>query len=144
MVCCVVNETLAPFIGTWRLEREIENYREDSHARFEGAAMLTPEAGGLVYVEEGQWVSDGLLGLSGERRYRWESREDGQISVLFEDGRFFHAFALGAAAEAAHFCDPDQYDVAYSFDLPQCWTANWRVRGPRKDYVSQTTYRRGL
>jgi hypothetical protein len=73
----------------------------------------------------------------GERRYLWAL----DLSVLFEDGRFFHKVPpLGGAT--AHWCDPDQYDGMYDFsDWPE-FAVTWHVRGPRKDYRMETQYRR--
>jgi len=39
-----------------------------------------------------------------------------------------------------HLCGQDLYHVAYDFrDWPR-WSARWEVAGPRKDYVSTSTY----
>ena len=64
------------------------------------------------------------------------------IEVRFDDGRFFHRFAGAERPEAAHDCAPDVYRVpTTSRDWPR-WRADWRVTGPRKDYVMRTHYSR--
>lgn len=131
---------LSDFIGTWQLSRRIVE-ADGRCATFTGTACFTPDAEGLSYREEG------LLSLPGspapiraERSYLW--REDGdEIVVLFGDGRPFHRFAP-ARPEAAHWCDPDDYRVHYDFSRWPVWRAEWRVKGPRKDYRMSGEYGR--
>ncbi len=95
-------------------------------------------------------TEEGRLDLGGAsfqatRVYLWRADGDG-IAVLFEDGRAFHRFTPQGAADSAHWCDPDDYRVSYDFSRwsvnRPIWTAEWRVTGPRKDYVMLSTYRR--
>ena len=63
------------------------------------------------------------------------------IAVFFADGRAFHRFVPAAdTVEADHWCDPDTYKVRYDFSRWPVWQAEWRVTGPRKDYVMQSVY----
>ena len=43
---------------------------------------------------------------------------------------------------ADHWCDPDTYKVRYDFREWPLWRAEWRVTGPRKDYVMRSVYTR--
>ena len=61
--------------------------------------------------------------------------------VDYADGRPFHEFDP-ARPRAAHWCDPDDYRVRYDFTRWPLWRAEWEVRGPRKDYLMMTDYRR--
>ncbi len=132
---------LRDFAGAWSLSRDIHDRRAGQTAQGEGQAVLTPDAEGLVYDETIRLHLPGQAPLEGRQRYLWRSVADG-IAVLFGDGRAFHAIALGdAGPEAAHWCDPDQYDVVYDFDNWPSWSSLWRVSGPRKDYVMRTLYR---
>jgi hypothetical protein len=131
----------ADFAGDWRLARDITAPDGTPQGRFDGVARFVPVAGGYAYAEEGTLVLPGAAPMRAERRYRWRA-EGGRIAVCFADGRAFHALDPGAVAEAEHWCDPDTYRVAYDFTLWPLWTATWRVTGPRKDYISVTTYRR--
>lgn len=121
---------LADFIGDWRLSRQI-CHADGTRATFDGTARW--EADG-TYVETGT-LDMGTARFSAERRYRWTD----DLDVYFDDGRFFHAVPQ-CGGDAAHWCDPDQYDVTYDFSRWPEWTARWQVRGPRKDYVMLTTY----
>ncbi len=129
------------FAGDWRLSRDIAAPDGTPQGRFEGVARFVPDAGGYAYAEAGTLVLPGAAPMRAERRYRWQP-EDGRIAVSFADGRAFHAFDPSATAEADHWCDPDTYRVAYDFGAWPLWTATWRVSGPRKDYLSVSTYRR--
>jgi len=41
---------------------------------------------------------------------------------------------------AEHDCPPDHYRVRYDFRSWPRWQADWRVRGPRKDYTLGSAY----
>jgi hypothetical protein len=94
----------------------------------------------LVYDEQIRLMFPDQPPMEGRRQYLWHAAPAG-VSVCFDDGRAFHDIALdGTAAQAAHWCDPDQYDVRYDFaDWPR-WRSVWDVRGPRKDYAMTTDY----
>ncbi len=133
-------KNLHDFAGRWRLGRLIDDSRAGHSAHATGQAVLTPDAAGLVYDEEILLHLPGQAPIEGRRRYLWRTAPGG-IAVLFADGRDFHTFTLdGARPVAAHWCDPDRYDVSYDLgDWPR-WSTRWEVRGPHKDYVMQTTY----
>jgi hypothetical protein len=127
---------LEDFIGRWSLQRSITQ-ADGSSARFEGQAEWQPRAGGALYVETGALVLPGGR-FHAERRYLWEA----DLTVRFEDGRFFHRVPPEGGA-TGHWCDPDQYDVTYDFAQFPLWSCRWRVRGPRKDYLLCSHYSRG-
>jgi hypothetical protein len=49
-------------------------------------------------------------------------------------------------ASGKHFCNPDNYEVKYEFQFKNeelsNWTIEYRVKGPRKNYVMSTCYTR--
>ena len=101
---------------------------------FIGAAQWRPDGDGALYVETGELVLPSGR-FAATRRYRWGR----DLSVWFDDGRFFHKVPADGG-DAAHWCDPDQYDVHYDFaDWPN-WQVRWQVRGPRKDYTMVSRY----
>ena len=135
-------ESLQDFAGVWRLERRIEDQRAGQVAHATGQAMLSAEGAGLIYEETVLLHLPGQAPLEGRRRYLWRAAARG-IAVLFDDGRDFHVIPLGnGAPEAAHWCDPDQYDVRYDFSAWPQWSSVWDVCGPRKDYRMETGYER--
>ena len=126
---------LADFIGRWVIEREIVHAGAPP-AQFVGQAEWTATTGGADYFETGVLKLAGHSDMQAERRYRW----DNDLNVYFDDGRFFHQVpALGGGTE--HWCDPDDYKVAYDFDHWPQWSARWAVQGPRKNYVMTSRYR---
>ncbi len=134
---------LADFAGRWHLHRRIED-RLGHGGRFEGEAEFLPEdGGGFGYVEHGTLLLSGMKPLHSERRYLWQEDAAGRIFVRFEDGRPFHDFHPGHAIDTArHHCAPDYYDVRYDFTHWPRWSAEWDVRGPRKDYRMESLYSR--
>lgn len=134
---------LGDFAGVWALSREISQ-SDGKTARFEGEALFTPGADGLCYDEKGTLQIAGAAPMQAERRYLWRASGE-RIAVFFADGRPFHSFGLtdtNADTTAAHWCDPDDYRVRYDFTGWPVWRADWRVKGPRKDYRMTSLYRR--
>ena len=130
---------LGDFRGIWALTRQIVQ-ANGPEGRFTGQAVFSPEGAGLRYRETGQLVLAGAAALQAERSYLWAA-EGAQIVVRFADGRDFHRFDP-AVAKAAHWCDPDDYTVRYDFASWPDWSSEWRVTGPRKDYVMISQYTR--
>lgn len=125
---------LDDFRGGWSLRRTI-SHADGTKAEFSGKAVWHPHEQGLRYLETGQLVVNGHTSFHAEREYLWLP----DLSVLFDDGRFFHNVPSNGG-EARHWCDPDDYVVSYDFaDWPE-FTTNWRVKGPRKDYVMVSSY----
>ncbi len=132
---------LEAFAGDWRLDRVIEDALAGRQGRFTGQARFRPGPDGLDYAEEGTLTLGDAPPMTARRDYRWSADASDGIEVRFADGRFFHRFpADDPTPEALHDCDPDQYHVRYDFRAWPRWTAEWRVRGPRKDYLLVSTY----
>lgn len=98
----------------------------------------------LLQHETGHLQMPGLArAMEAERRYLWRAAPDGsgRIDVFFDDERYFHSFDPTVKTPMAHHdCAPDAYDVRYEFSLWPEWQVTWRVKGPRKDYVSVTRF----
>ncbi len=125
--------TIAPrhlhdFLGTWSLDRRIEQ-ADGQTGQFIGQACWSPQGEGALYAEAGQLTLDGHPPMQAERRYRWGA----DMTVWFEDGRFFHAVPP-QGGDSAHWCAPDQYEVRYEFGDWPLFRVIWQVRGPRKSY----------
>lgn len=133
---------LRDFAGSWDLDRQIDDRRAGTWATFAGQAEFLAQDGGLRYHETGVLHLPGVAPIKAERIYHWHG-DGADVAVTFEDGRPFHTVSLSdPAPQARHWCDPDIYDVAYGFEDWPVWTSQWRVAGPRKDYVMISTYRR--
>ncbi|GAA3872758.1 DUF6314 family protein [Celeribacter arenosi] len=131
--------TLDDFEGHWTISRHIEDARARQTGTLTGTCTFTRTDTGLLQTETGTLT---LAGTSFEatRRYLWHSDGD-LIAVHFDDGRFFHHVDPAATnPTAGHDCAPDRYDVTYDFSRWPMWQSRWHVAGPRKDYVSTTTF----
>ena len=175
-------------LGTWRLERDLTS-RLPSHpsGHFSGTAQFllrdktsdglqcvkdgTPASASsdddlgseYLYIEDGEFMTDGGFGFRATRRYIWRYDEPKDvISVWFakpDDQKradyLFHEIEFltpqggrdeGWRAKAGHLCIDDYYDVKYNFafeavNLKQ-WSIEYTVNGPKKDYTISGTYRR--
>jgi hypothetical protein len=132
---------LYDFEGRWRVARQIEDRHEGRMGRFEGVVTFAPDGEGLVCREAGELTFEGGTPFAATRTYLWRQGEQG-IEVHFEDGRFFHHIGPEQAPVATHWCDPDDYHVAYDFTLWPEWRSVWTVTGPRKDYTMVSEYMR--
>ncbi|MBV7378367.1 DUF6314 family protein [Maritimibacter dapengensis] len=128
---------LGDFEGRWRVARRIDDWALGRSGTFEGTVLFSPREDGLLYHEAGELQMEGAPVMAATRDYLWRERDDG-IDVYFDDGRFFHR----VGPTAAHWCDPDQYDVSYDFTLWPDWASVWDVRGPRKNYRMESAYTR--
>ena len=132
---------LRAFAGLWEVHRDIEDARAGRTGRFTGRAEFRPAAG-RARLSRGRHAGDGAgAALAASRAYHWRDVGAGAIEVRFEDGRLFHRFCADDPDPAAeHDCPPDRYQVRYDFARWPRWRAEWRVHGPRKDYLTVTRY----
>lgn len=126
----------------------------------------------LLYAEEGELKTDNGLVLKANRKYiyRYNADED-QISAWFvkedtkqNDGKeevdyLFHDVEINARTpgeslmgSGEHLCERDMYWAYYEFRLPEIaddddeemsvFGVRYKVKGPQKDYTSDTSYER--
>jgi hypothetical protein len=130
--------------GSWSLARTIEG-----QACMAGTAEFTRlDSGRLKYREEGRIRLAGGKAFDGHREYLYE-RSPGGFAVLFAEAppRLFHRVEIVRDGEAlvgsaAHLCVADHYDSIYTFLGDGSFVIAHAVHGPRKDYLSRTTFRR--
>lgn len=117
-----------------------------------------------LYVEDGEFKADNGMAFRATRRYvyRYDEVTD-KLSVWFvrtdEQKRadyLFHEVEFvvppdeedgkGWRAKSGHLCVDDFYDVKYEFRFEAVNLTEWRcaysVKGPKKDYTIDGTYRR--
>jgi hypothetical protein len=145
---------LAPtdLLGTWRLEREVDDRLAGERRAVTGTTVLE-----LVDPGRVRWHEEGVMRWSGHevpvQRTLWVVRGPDGWTVRFEDDRPFHRWAVGEPVE--HPCAPDHYTGLIEADPadagptagptaggPASWRVEWRARGPQKDYVMRTVLRR--
>lgn len=126
-------------------------------------------AGELLYSEQGELKTDNGFVLKAKRKYvyRYDADED-KISAWFvkedtkqEEGNdevdyLFHDLEMDSAgstwaARGEHLCQLDMYWAYYEFRLPKVveegrgmdvFGVRYKVKGPSKDYTSDTAYER--
>ena len=134
--------TFADLLGTWQFTRSIEDRRAGHLVQAEGHAQIASSASGARYAEEALLTLPGHAPMTSTRQYLLQDGGD-HVAFHFEDGRYFHRLDYNRPApRCRHDCPPDIYDVTYDFAAWPIWSATWEVRGPRKDYVMTTAYRR--
>lgn len=151
------------FVGTARflLREGAGDGREVVGGEGEGGRDLGME---YLYVEDGEFKADNGLCFRATRRYvyRYDEATD-KLSVWFvrtDDQKradyLFHEVEFvvpadedagkGWRARAGHLCVEDFYDVDYEFRFEAVNLSEWRcaysVKGPKKDYTIDGTYRR--
>ena len=130
------------FLGDWTLHRTIKDRLHGHDGTLEGvAAFSEKDATHLIYDEAGTLTLENGTTLEATRQYLWAFTPE-MVTVSFWDGGLFHQFVPSDHAEGTdHPCGDDFYTVRYDFTTWPHWRAVWTVTGPRKDYVSTSTYR---
>lgn len=138
---------IARLAGRWVMERRL-THLPSAHRHFgrlTGEARIEPVEGGAGYHETGR-LALGDRRFAAERGYAWRAAGPFELWLHFADGRPFHALDPSRRRQCVrHDCAPDLYLGAYAFDLDAAepeWRVVWRVTGPAKNYLSETTYRR--
>ena len=108
---------------------------------FAGEAVFAPEGDGLLWREQGR-LRLGAYDGPATRTLRIVPDGTGWL-VRFADGRPFHPLDLREGTCAvAHPCGEDRYEGVYRVSGPDELEVRWCVRGPAKDGVIETRYRR--
>lgn len=130
--------------GQWQLERRLDDRRAGQQGLLTGTAAFAPERDDLLYSEAGRLAIGDHEGPA-EQVYRYAFDASWRALVHFRDGRFFHDLDLTAGRwTAAHLCAPDRYDGEFTALDGNSWRVVWRVTGPRKDLILDSSYRRAL
>jgi len=145
-----IHDTLAYLLGSWVVERSIDDHRNASGGTFVGVSQLSPDpslmTGGVVeraiYDEQGELQLGDHVG-SARRRLEYRRKDDGSVSLFFLDGRHFVDLNLSSGTcEDTHFCAPDTYRIKIVAGSMCSFEEHWHVVGPHKDYEAITTYTR--
>lgn len=96
-----------------------------------------------IYTETGDMFLDNGTQINAYRAYTYLF-ENGKISVYFQDGAdkgsLFHTLDINenGQAIASHQCLEDHYASKYHFEMPEKFTVEHKVKGPKKDYILTT------
>lgn len=135
--------------GWWRFDRRISD-----QAIVTGQARVQPYfssradmRGALHYSEDGLLALPNGATYRSRRSYVYSKLPDG-FTVWFNEPepRLFHQVRLaavhaGVEGSALHKCGKDLYRTAYRFEADGSFVIRHDVTGPKKGYVSITTYR---
>lgn len=157
--------------GRWTITRNLNSFLPGfPSGTFSGSACFHPRFptskdynAEYLYVEDGTLVTHNGLTLKANKRYAYRySEAKDQISVWFvkDDGKktdyLFHDILLapktakshqkGWQAAGTHLCEKDNYDSSYDFRFSgatlQQLSLKFIVKGPNKNYVSDTRFER--
>jgi hypothetical protein len=131
-------------LGRWSFVREISGQGAmTGTATFEGV-----DANCAVYRESGELRLNGGERLRAQQRYVYAKEEDGFTVYFHDTGELFQRVLFtagegdGSKGSASHLCKADVYDSEYCLRGDGSFLVRHAVRGPRKDYVIRTVYRR--
>ncbi len=137
--------------GNWTFQRILpENGLVKGSAEFK---EIKP--GILNYREQGVWRRpDQSFAISKDYQYRYDPEID-QISVYFIDqekpAKLFYKINIAPADEKTfaefsatgeHQCNKDNYKAQYQFINENQFSLIYFVKGPKKNYISETIWRR--
>jgi hypothetical protein len=149
MASMVVTDTLGFLVGTWTVDRSVEDHRSGISGCFQGTAVLAgiPAEDGAEGVARASYHESGELRFgahTGPASRRLEYvRLGGAVMLYFADGRPYTDLDLRPGAwRGEHQCVADHYDVRTVVRSQDELHEVWRVRGPDKDYDAATTLRR--
>lgn len=122
-------------LGDWALDRVVVDRTDGSRRRVLGTTELR-----RVDDDTVAWTEAGTMTWPGGSvpvsRTLSVVRRDGRWTVLFGDGREFHAWIPGETV--VHDCAPDTYTGLIS-GTPDRWHVRWEASGPAKDYRMEST-----
>lgn len=145
-----VIDTFAFLLGTWDLDRSIEDRRSGIRGSFSGKATLAeaePNQGSVLggrarYDERGE-LHFGTHRGPASRLLEYTRLNGAAVMLYFANGRPFVDLDLRRGAwRSIHYCGDDRYEIATIVRSCGVVQENWRVRGPGKDYGASTTLMR--
>jgi hypothetical protein len=136
--------TLDFLLGTWSVERWIDDAQSGDVGTFHGTATFVQEDDDShVRFDESGVVRFGDYSGRARRRLFLSQRPGSLIDVSFADGHHFIELDLReGASQDHHQCANDGYDVTTTVIDHDHIEEQWRVRGPAKNYVALTVMKR--
>jgi hypothetical protein len=134
--------------GKWNISRIIFGF-----GRVKGVANfqeIESEKDALYYKEEGVLTMENGVELNVHREYVYRY-ENEKIKAFFVENnkidKLFHVLSFdnnengcGIQANASHKCINDTYYARYNFFSEKQFKLTYNVKGPEKDYVSETVF----
>lgn len=144
-----MNETFRLLLGSWAIERSIENHLTGESGSFHGVGTFTDscrcssiDSQHARYSEVGDHHFGGRA-VSAQRQLEYICLPNNTVRACFVDGRTFYEFDLtGDARSYVHHCGADRYQITYLTVSDEIIRERWRVKGPNKSYDALTTMTR--
>jgi hypothetical protein len=133
--------TLDFLLGTWSVERWIDDELSGDVGTFHGTATFVKEVddGGRVRFDEVGVVRFGDYSGRATRRLFFSEGLESLIDVSFADGHHFIGLDLSeGTSQDHHQCASDDYDITTVVVDHDRIEEQWRVRGPAKSYAAVT------
>ena len=142
--------TLDFLLGTWEVDRSIEDHRSGTRGSFHGTAVLAvdPDDGRPAdcrarYDETGELTFGAHAGPASRHLRYAAGPGSAVVRVSFADGRPFVDLDLsGGSWRAVHQCGADRYELTTIVRSRHVVEEHWHVRGPGKSYDAVTTLTR--
>jgi hypothetical protein len=130
--------------GMWKIDRIIK-----PGGVMTGQAEFRPVSKTQYhYTERGRLTTEAGDVIEDVTRAYIYKFEDNTIQIYYADGpdngALFQTlnFIDESCATAEHLCGQDLYKSEYQFNFPDSFTIKHVVKGPKKDYVSETVFTR--
>jgi hypothetical protein len=130
--------------GQWSVGRHLLDRSAGTHGTFTGVVRFAvTDDDGLVFREEGTMRWPTFTGPASREYLLRPADTHDALDVFFADGRPFHRMSFTPDANLdQHWCDPDTYRVAYTYQGPDAFSYTWDVSGPRKDLLLTSVVQR--
>lgn len=143
-------DTLTYLIGSWQIDRTIDDRRAGVTGSFRGMALVAggPGAGRPAAGDQARYTETGTLRYGthtgpAQRSLDVTRLAGGAVLLSFLDGRPYIELDLSTGVcERRHPCGEDTYDSVMVVRSPDELEERWLVRGPAKDYTAVTVLRR--
>jgi hypothetical protein len=144
------NETLDFLLGTWRVERTVNDHQRGERGHFRGTATFT-RPGDVSNAHDGDRVRFDEVGDYSVGDYHGEARRsldyvpstDSSVAITFVDGRHFIDLNLASGESSdQHLCNLDRYEITTVVKNHDLIEERWRVEGPEKDYDAVASLKR--
>jgi hypothetical protein len=139
--------TFQSLAGKWSIQRTINSSHSDLLGTFTGEALYKKSSDLLLhYREEGLLERAQCESSCAFREYYFFYNKEIEVYFDAKLTRLFHKIELKLEeryplkAEAKHYCGEDVYNMAYTFVSEREYRTIVSVKGPRKDYVINSTY----
>jgi hypothetical protein len=121
--------------GTWKITKTLGDLGIAS-----GEAKIIPNQEGYLHYREDVLITINNSEVKGYKEYLYSMKDD-VLSKHFTDLNLFYHLNLGQySATGHHQCSEDHYDASYAFLADNSFTLEYKVHGPKKDYIISTEF----